>query len=87
MPPGRKPVKTWLVPEEKRRAAYTWAEKEIKKNHQQAFVICPLVEQSEKELLKNIKAATAEYEKLQKVFPVKLALLHGRTPALEKKNY
>ena len=87
MPPGRKPVKTWLVPEEKRRAAYTWIEKEIKKNHQQAFVICPLVEQSEKELLKNIKAATAEYEKLKKIFPsLKLALLHGRTPALEKEK-
>ncbi|MBP8590866.1 ATP-dependent DNA helicase RecG [Candidatus Shapirobacteria bacterium] len=87
MPPGRKPVKTWLIPAEKRSAAYAWAEKEIKENNQQALVICPLVEESEKEPLKNIKAATAEYEKLKDVFPsLRLALLHGRTKNQEKEK-
>ncbi len=84
MPKGRKQIKTWLVPPEKRDAAYEWIEKEIKENKSQAFVICPFIEESEN--MTTVKAATVEYERLQKkVFPkLKLGLLHGKQKAKEK---
>jgi len=54
----------------------------VEKGHQ-AFIICPLVEESEKV---EAKAAVEEYERLQKiVFPsYKLGLLHGRMKSEEK---
>lgn len=84
MPPGRKEVKTWVVPAEKRPAAYGWIEKQIRQEGTCAFIICPLIEESE--TLATIRAATAEYEKLQKeVFPkLHLGLLHGRMKGKEK---
>ncbi len=84
MPKGRKIIKTWLVPNEKREAGYTWIEKEIKENTSQVFIICPFIEESEN--LTTVKAATKEFERLKKdVFPhLKLALLHGKQKAAEK---
>ncbi len=86
MPPGRGKTKTWIVPPKKRAAAYQWIEKEILKNKAQAFIICPLIEESTKESMKNIRAATAEFERLQeKTFPhLKLGLIHGRMKAQTK---
>ena len=87
MPQGRKPIKTWVVPPEKRAAAYQWVEKQITQQRVQAFLVCPLIEQSEKESMKDIKAATAEFERLKNQFPqLKLALLHGRLKAKEKQQ-
>ncbi len=84
MPKGRKKIKTWLVPLEKREKAYKWILDEIIKNKSQVFIICPLIEESEN--LKSIKAVTKEYEWLKdKIFPnLKLGLLHGRMKAKEK---
>lgn len=84
MPIGRKIVKTWVVPPQKRRAAYEW----IKKQQTQTFIICPLIEESAVETMKDVKAVKAEYETLSKeIFPdLKLGLLHGRLPAKEKKR-
>ncbi len=86
MPHGRKQVKTWVVPEEKRDNAYTWISEQITKTKSQAFIICPFIETSEN--LKTVKAATKEYEHLKKdVFPhLKLRLLHGRLKAKEKET-
>jgi len=85
MPQGRKPIKTWVVPPEKRLSAYHWINKQIKKHKSQAFIVCPLIEQSDKETMKDIKAATAEFEKLTQVFSdLKLTLLHGRMKVKEK---
>jgi len=87
MPQGRLKVKTWVVPQEKRSAAYSWIKKEIISQKTQAFIICPLIEPSQIETMKDIKAATAEFEKLKKVFPkLKLDLLHGRTKSKEKEK-
>jgi len=88
MPKGRKQIKTWVVPWHKRNAAYEWIKKQIKKEKSQAFIVCPLIEQSEKESMKNIKAATVEFEHLsQQVFPqLKLDLLHGRIKSSKKDN-
>jgi len=87
MPKGRKKIKTWVVPQHKRKKAYQWVKKQIKKNNTQTFVVCPLIEESDKESMKDIKAASAEFERLQKVFsPLKLGLLHGRLKNKQKEK-
>lgn len=85
MPKGRKKVKTWLVPPEKRDGAYEWIEKQVREGDQ-VFIICPLIEESEN--MVSVKAATKEFERLRKVvFPnLKLALLHGKMKAGEKEE-
>ncbi|MBI2851141.1 MAG: ATP-dependent DNA helicase RecG, partial [Chloroflexi bacterium] len=82
LPPGRLPVKTkWLKPTQ-RESAYAFIRKQVAAGRQ-AFIICPLVEESE---AVQARAATAEYERLsQEVFPdLKLGLLHGRISSKEK---
>ena len=82
MPPGRQPIQTrWLTPQERERA-YTFIQAQVEKGRQ-AFIICPLVEESEKT---EAKSAIEEHERLQKqIFPhLKLGLLHGRMKSDEK---
>ncbi len=88
MPKGRKKIKTWVVPPEKRQAAYQWIKKQVKQEKIQAFIICPLIELSQTETLKNIKAVKEEFNKLsKKIFPdLKLGLLHGRLKAQQKEK-
>lgn len=87
MPSGRKIVKTWVVPLEKRLDAYRWIEKEITAHHTQAFIVCPLIEPSEKETMKDIKAVTQEFNQLKSVFnELKLGLIHGRLKNKQKDN-
>lgn len=83
-PVGRKRVKTWVVPKEKRDAAYAWIRKQLKTTGAQAFIVCPLIETSE--TLTSVRAVTAEFDHLsKKVFPdFRLGLLHGRMKAAEK---
>jgi ATP-dependent DNA helicase RecG len=61
LPPGRQPVKTRIVPEEKRSSMYAFLRGEIAKGHQ-AYVVCPLVEDSE--MMDNVRSAKATYEAL-----------------------
>jgi len=85
MPEGRKPVKTWVVKPKKRKAAYKWIEEQISKDGVQAFVVCPLIDESDAETLKEVKAASVEYEKIRKALPkLKVGLLHGRLKPKEK---
>ncbi|RME51816.1 MAG: ATP-dependent DNA helicase RecG, partial [Caldilineae bacterium] len=82
MPPGRQEVKTrWLGPQERERA-YAFLRAQIEKGRQ-AFIICPLVEESDKI---EAKSAIEEHQRLQtKIFPdLKLGLLHGRMSGKEK---
>lgn len=82
MPPGRQAVQTrWLMPRERERA-YAFLRAQIEQGRQ-AFIICPLVEESDKI---EAKSAIEEHERLQKeIFPnVKLGLLHGRMKGKEK---
>ncbi len=82
MPPGRQPVETRVVPPLERASAYEFVRAEVGKGRQ-AFVICPLIEESDK---LGARSATAEYERLSTdVFPdLRVELLHGRMPAREK---
>jgi ATP-dependent DNA helicase RecG len=87
MPPGRQTIKTWVVPPHKRLDAYHWIEKEIKKHHSQAFIVCPLIESSDKETMKDIKSVTQEFNNLNQIFNhLKLDLLHGRLKSKDKQR-
>ncbi len=83
-PPGRKEIITRLITPDKRKKAYNFIREKIKQG-QQAFVICPLIEESDK---LGVKAATSEWEQLQKkVFPeFKIGLLHGKMKAKDKQE-
>lgn len=85
LPKGRQIVRTHVVPEKKRSDAYKFIEKQVKSGGQ-AYIITPLIEQSE--TLLSVKAAKIEYAKLQKkIFPhLKLGLLHGRLKSKEKEQ-
>src|SRR6185369_1293280 len=84
MPVGRKKIKTWVVPPEKRDAAYDWIRKQIKETQSQAFIVCPFIEPSES--MQTIKAVNKEYERLSREVytDLKLGLLHGKLKAKEK---
>ena len=83
LPNGRKKVITKLVAPALRKTAYEFVRNEIKKG-QQAYVVTPLIEESDK---LGAKAAMVEAEKLEKIFPgFQIGLLHGRLPAEKKKT-
>ncbi len=84
LPKGRQKVKTYAVPEEKRRAGYDFIAKHIKTGDQ-AYIITSLIDESE--TFVSVKAAKKELEKLKSIFPkFNLGLLHGRMKALEKED-
>jgi ATP-dependent DNA helicase RecG len=82
MPPGRVPVETKVFPESARSKVYRIVEEEVKEGRQ-AFVVYPLVEESEK---LDLMDATRMAEHLQKeIFPeFRVGLLHGRMKSDEK---
>ncbi len=82
MPPGKKPVRTVLMGESKRQAVYEAIRKELAKGHQ-AFIVYPLVEQSEN---LDLKDATKMAGHLQKdIFPdCRVGLIHGKMKDKEK---
>src|SRR6266702_184502 len=76
LPPGRTPVTTEVISKHDRRRAYDLVREQVRLGRQ-AFVICPLIEESE---VLVVRSATAELERLRKeVFPdLRLDLVHGR---------
>ncbi|HEY7058272.1 MAG TPA: ATP-dependent DNA helicase RecG [Vicinamibacterales bacterium] len=76
MPPGRKPIATTARPETRREEIYAFVRKQLDEGRQ-AYIIYPLVEESEKV---DLKAATEMADHLsQDIFPeYRVALLHGR---------
>ena len=84
MPSGRKPVRTRWVRQETETQVWSFLCKEVEKGHQ-AYVICPLIEDSEKVDLEN---ALELYEKLKSyvnnVFEI--ALLHGKMKPQKKEE-
>jgi ATP-dependent DNA helicase RecG len=87
MPRDRLPVRTYLVPPQKRTDAYEWIREKIAAQ-EQVFIVCPFIEESEKETIKSVRAATREYEHLSKnVFTqARCVLIHGKVPSVEKKK-
>ncbi len=83
LPPGRKPVLTRLVPEEKREDMYRFIAGQIQSGRQ-AYVVCPLVETSEQ---MEAKSAQDVYKELCALLPeVRAALLHGRMAGAKKEE-
>jgi len=94
MPSNRKVIKTRLVDDHNRQKAYDFIREQVKQRRQ-VFVICPLIEQKEKdeneiEIInynftgsQEKKSVLAEFEKLSKqIFPdLKVDYLHGKMPA------
>jgi ATP-dependent DNA helicase RecG len=81
-PPGRRPVRTMAKPDSRRDEVYALVRRDLEAGHQ-AYVVYPLVEDSEKV---DLRAATAMADHLQaEVFPeYTVALLHGRLKQDEK---
>ncbi len=82
MPPGRTPVKTVVLGDDKRDGVYKGIEREIALGRQ-AYVVYPLIEESEKV---DLKAATKMFEELRdKIFPHRnVGLLHGKMRTADK---
>ncbi len=84
LPAGRKKILTKVVLENKRQDAYKFIQQQIK-NKRQAFLFCPLIDESDKLGVKSVKK---EYEKLSKeIFPnLNISLIHGKMKAKEKEE-
>lgn len=84
LPPGRKPVRTRIVPEDKRQDMYGFLRAEVRKGRQ-VYVVCPLVEESEA-----VDALSAEqvYQQLQSRYLSDLCieLVHGKMKSAEKER-
>ncbi|MBV9182458.1 MAG: ATP-dependent DNA helicase RecG, partial [Acidobacteria bacterium] len=82
MPPGRTPVVTRRVGDQRASEVWAFLAQQVKRGHQ-AYVVYPVIEESEE---KELKAAMKMYRELsKKIFPtLKVALLHGRMDAESK---
>ena len=83
LPSGRRPVKTWVVPEHKREGAYDFIRARLTEGRQ-CFVVCPLVEESE---ALQARAATVEARRLAtgELRDFEVAVMHGQMHAREKR--
>jgi ATP-dependent DNA helicase RecG len=84
LPAGRRPVDTWVVGEEKRMGAYEFIRERLREGRQ-AYVVCPLVEGSDK---LEAKAAAEEANRLRggEFADFEVGLLHGQMPSREKQQ-
>jgi ATP-dependent DNA helicase RecG len=82
LPPHRTPIATRLVEERDRERAYAFLREKVRRR-EQAYVICPVIEEGGK---LDLKPAVRMYEHLARnVFPeFRVGLLHGRLPSEEK---
>lgn len=91
LPPGRQEISTLLIPPSKKERMYGFIEKEIEAGHQ-AYIICPLVEESEEDALerelsgkKTLTSATETAESLKERFSkYSVGLLHGKMKSADK---
>ncbi len=84
LPPGRKPIETYHVGERKRKSAYEFLRKNINEGRQ-AYIVCPLIEESE---ALTAKAAVEYAENLKKtVFPdLSVEVMHGKLKGAERQD-
>jgi ATP-dependent DNA helicase RecG len=82
LPAGRQPVETRLIAEDERAGAYEFVRDQLRQGRQ-AFVVCPLVSESEKV---QGKAAEAEAERLAagELSEFRVGVLHGQMPSAAK---
>ncbi len=84
LPPGRKPVRTFVRTEERRGLIYNFVKKEIEAGRQ-AYVVCPLIEESEES---DLPSAEAIYEELSSgiFWGIPCGLVHGKLKPKEKEE-
>jgi ATP-dependent DNA helicase RecG len=84
LPAGRRPVKTWVVPEHKRAGAYEFIRERLREGRQ-CFVVCPLVEESEQ---LQARAAKREGERLAagEFRDFEVGVMHGQMAARQKRD-
>jgi ATP-dependent DNA helicase RecG len=84
LPPGRTPVITRSVPDERGKEVWDFVRKQVTAGHQ-AYVVYPVIEENEE---RELKAAKQMHRQLrEKVFPeLHVGLLHGRVDAEEKEH-
>ncbi len=81
LPPGRTPIATRALPRSREAEAWDLVRSEVGAGRQ-AYVVCPLVEESSK---LELTSAVAEFERLERVFAdMRLGLLHGQLNPREK---
>lgn len=84
-PMNRQKITTWVIIEEKREKGFNWIHDKIINEKIQAFVVCPLIAESETQTLTDVKAATNEYEKIKNKFKdLNIGLLHGKLKTKDK---
>ena len=82
LPPGRKPVRTYVVEEDMRTRIEAFLRKTVAEG-QQVYVVCPLVADSEEMSAESAESVAVRYR--DQVFPdLRVGLLHGRMKAEEK---
>lgn len=83
LPPGRTPVQTRIVPEAKRSDMYGFLREQVRRGRQ-AYVVCPLVEDSE--MVENVRSVKATFEGLVsgELAGLRVGLTWGAQPADEK---
>lgn len=84
-PSNRLPIKNCVVGTDYRPKAYSFIEKEIRAGHQ-AYVVCPMVEESDG--LENVENVISYTEKLKHVFSgnINISYLHGKMKPAEKQK-
>src|SRR5690606_31968495 len=83
MPPGREKVETYIIPPEKRADGYKFIDERIEEGRQ-VFVICPLIDKSDK---LGVRSAVQEADNLAKIFKNRqVGLLHGKLKPEEKRQ-
>lgn len=84
MPKGRKKIITKIIDPIERKKTYNFIHEQIKQGRQ-AFVVCPLIKESDKLGVKSVKE---EYKRLsQEVFPdLKIGVMHGKLKSVEKEK-
>ncbi|MCE1247988.1 MAG: ATP-dependent DNA helicase RecG [Firmicutes bacterium] len=83
IPPGRQKIKTLYVTGNEKKQVYSFIKKELEKDGQ-AYVICPVIEESEK---LELTPLTQEFELIRKEFDgIPVAMLHGKMRGDEKEK-
>ena len=82
LPPGRTPIATYVVREDKRQRMYGFVRKQVEEGRQ-AYIICPAVEEGEDSDLKAVTAFAKELAEV--VFPeLRVAFVHGKLKSRDK---
>lgn len=82
LPPGRTPVKTYVVDDTMRRRIYSFIEKNVSSGHQ-VYIVCPMVEESDAMELKSVLEFAESLKK--DIFPeIPIGIVHGKMKSDEK---